>query len=184
MPQVTVHKVEMPVGTAISPYFLEAADTLDAIRKRAFEVFEHRCGAPGDPLSDWLQAERDLFDVPPAGFVATDEGYRMTVTLPDCKNVAPDVLAKSHAIIVVAESCRHALQNKPKKPCACEAADAKPFYRRFDLPEAIDVDTVTADVARGILTIQAVGKGTRVLPDPLPFSVEVLPPVQVCSVAA
>ena len=184
MPHVTVHKAEMPPGTAVSPFFLEAADTLDAIRKRAFELFEHRCGAPGDPLSDWLQAERDLFDIPPAEFVPTAEGYRMTVTLPDCKGVSPDVLARSHAIIVVAQSCRRALKNRRAKQCACAAADPKPFYRRFDLPEAIDVDTVTANAEKGVLTVEASRKGLKAMPVPLPLSVPIRSTAQVCLVAA
>jgi|GEM_PF-3165136 len=32
------------------------------IRARAFEIFQHRmrCGIPGDAVSDWLQAEREI----------------------------------------------------------------------------------------------------------------------------
>lgn len=32
----------------------------DRIRHRAFELFLARCGGPGDPLSDWLEAERQV----------------------------------------------------------------------------------------------------------------------------
>jgi hypothetical protein len=31
-----------------------------AIAVRAYEIFIARNGAPGDPVSDWLQAEREL----------------------------------------------------------------------------------------------------------------------------
>jgi hypothetical protein len=30
------------------------------IAARAYEIFAARKGAPGDPVSDWLQAEREL----------------------------------------------------------------------------------------------------------------------------
>jgi hypothetical protein len=33
---------------------------LEAIRIRAYEIYIERDGQPGDELSDWLQAEREL----------------------------------------------------------------------------------------------------------------------------
>lgn len=32
----------------------------ERIRRRAFELFLARCGGPGDALSDWLEAERQV----------------------------------------------------------------------------------------------------------------------------
>jgi len=34
--------------------------TLEQIRRRAYEIFLARRGAPGNPEADWLQAEREL----------------------------------------------------------------------------------------------------------------------------
>ena len=34
--------------------------TEERIRARAYEIFQARQGAPGEPLADWLQAEREL----------------------------------------------------------------------------------------------------------------------------
>lgn len=34
--------------------------THEEIRQRAYELFEARGGAPGDPVADWLRAEREL----------------------------------------------------------------------------------------------------------------------------
>lgn len=34
--------------------------TRDDIARRAYEISQQRHGQPGDPLSDWLQAEREL----------------------------------------------------------------------------------------------------------------------------
>lgn len=36
------------------------------IRARAYQIFLARAGRPGDPESDWLQAERELRDGKPA----------------------------------------------------------------------------------------------------------------------
>jgi hypothetical protein len=32
----------------------------DEIRRRAYEIFEERRGAPGDEREDWLRAEREV----------------------------------------------------------------------------------------------------------------------------
>lgn len=38
----------------------------DRIRRRAYEIFQARNGGPGDHLSDWAQAEREVNTLPPA----------------------------------------------------------------------------------------------------------------------
>ena len=45
----------------MSPSLLHRAQTMfDAIKQRAFALFERRQGAKGSDLEDWLQAERDV----------------------------------------------------------------------------------------------------------------------------
>jgi len=41
--------------TPLSPLTLE-----ERIRARAYEIYQARRGGPGDAISDWLQAEREL----------------------------------------------------------------------------------------------------------------------------
>ena len=36
------------------------APTHDQIAARAYEIYQERGYTPGDPMQDWLQAERDL----------------------------------------------------------------------------------------------------------------------------
>ena len=40
----------------------KAVPTEEQIRARAFEIYQRRNGAPGDPHADWLQAERELIE--------------------------------------------------------------------------------------------------------------------------
>lgn len=49
----------------------EPAPTFEQIRKRAYEYYLERSGAPGDATSDWLQAERELRQLLAAQGVAT-----------------------------------------------------------------------------------------------------------------
>jgi DUF2934 family protein len=39
-----------------------AAPSAEMIRQRAYEVFVARAGTPGDELSDWLLAEREIME--------------------------------------------------------------------------------------------------------------------------
>lgn len=38
----------------------KGAPTQEQIRLRAYEIFLERNGAPGNPLEDWVRAEREL----------------------------------------------------------------------------------------------------------------------------
>lgn len=40
--------------------------TPDLIRRRAYEIYRKRNGGPGNPVSDWAQAERELVGAPRA----------------------------------------------------------------------------------------------------------------------
>lgn len=35
-------------------------DPAERIRRRAYEIYQARRGGPGDPESDWMQAEREI----------------------------------------------------------------------------------------------------------------------------
>ncbi len=39
---------------------LKLEDFIEEIRARASEIYQHRGNAPGDALSDWLQAEQEV----------------------------------------------------------------------------------------------------------------------------
>ena len=55
-PPKTVKK--KPVSKANPDLKLE--DFMEEIRARAAEIYRHRGYAPGDALSDWLQAEKEI----------------------------------------------------------------------------------------------------------------------------
>ena len=48
----------------------------DRIRQRAYEIYLRRDGAPGDPLEDWLCAERELIAEVPAPAVRANDRPR------------------------------------------------------------------------------------------------------------
>jgi HSP20 family protein len=134
-------------------------DTFENIRKRAFELFERRGGAPGGELEDWVQAERDLFWIPRAELAETDTEFKIHVGVPgmDAKNL--EVTAQSGEILVRGNTERR-IESRGKGVYYSEFGE-KSLFRRFDAPDSIDLARVTASVENGMLTVTAPKKATQ-----------------------
>jgi hypothetical protein len=46
------------------PRTAKSRPTPEQIQLRAYEIYLKRCGAPGNELQDWVQAERELLPKP------------------------------------------------------------------------------------------------------------------------
>jgi len=55
-------KAEKPskTATAITELMTQPVDVQDAIRQRAYELFQRRGGQHGTDLEDWVRAEREI----------------------------------------------------------------------------------------------------------------------------
>jgi HSP20 family molecular chaperone IbpA len=139
---------------------LETAPTLKAlqeavemVRQRAFELFEHRGFSPGNELADWVQAERDLFWVPPAEMAETDNEIEITVAVPGFDPKEVHVTAQPGEILIQGNHQKHA--EKEERGVLYSEFDQKALYRRFEIAQPIDVGHVTANVENGMLTVKA-----------------------------
>ncbi len=56
----TIPAVRRPAPPPPAPAPKLRVPTQDQIRQRAYEIFLRRKGGPGDPHSDWVQAETEL----------------------------------------------------------------------------------------------------------------------------
>ena len=151
MANLTVQKVkneEERIAFALE----DPRDTFEMIRRRAFEVFEQRGGNPGNEVDDWLQAERDLFCVPPAELTETAEEIQITVSVPGFAPKQVQVTAEPGEILVRGD---HGFQDFSDKS----------LYRRFEIGQPIDVDHVTANFENGILTVTAPKKAPQASAD-------------------
>src|SRR5579872_6272658 len=99
MANVPIQKVEAN-KPALTPLLEGMKTTFDRIRDRAFEPFEHRGGAPGFDLDDWVRAEHELFWVPQAELTETNKEYKVRVGVPgfDAKDL--DVTVQPHEILI------------------------------------------------------------------------------------
>lgn len=151
MPNVTVQTVNGSEKRL--PVFDEIAKRFDAVRNRAFELFETRGCEIGNGLDDWLKAEREILGSPIAELAEKDSAYELQVALPgfDVKDV--QVTATPAEIII------HAASNQEKKTekenlLWTEFASSD-VYRQVQIPNPIDADKTTATLEKGLLRITA-----------------------------
>jgi HSP20 family molecular chaperone IbpA len=158
MANVVVQKIGKDKPAA-APLLKELKDTFEEIRKRAFELFERRGSTPGGELEDWIQAERDLFWIPRAELAETDTEFKINVGVPgmDAKNL--EVTAQSGEILVRGNTGKR-IEKKEKGVYYSEFGE-KSMFRRFEVPDSIDLDRVTASVENGMLTVTAPKKAAQ-----------------------
>lgn len=125
----------------------------EAIRQRAFDLFQSRKGGNGSDRDDWLQAERDVAWSPDSELIDDQKEFRARVAVPgfDAKDI--QVSAVPDALFIQADET-HSHEGKSGDVCFCEFSEKK-LFRRLDLPASIDVDKVTASLDKGILEITA-----------------------------
>lgn len=145
MSQVAIEKVDGKRAAASS--IVDEVKTLsERIRRRAFEIFERRGGVEGSAMDEWLSAERDLFRIPESELVERDGKFEARVSAPGFDPDDVHVTALPDALIVKGSST-HRYDKNEGDVRFCEF-DQKTLFRRFDLPEPINVDKVTANLER------------------------------------
>jgi HSP20 family protein len=152
MSQVAVEKVNLQAATAPS-VFEEIRILSERIRERAFEIFAHRRDEEGSAESDWLSAERDLLRIPESELVEKDGRYEVRVSAPGFEPNEVQITALPDALIVKAAST-HRHDKTEGDVRFCEFGQ-KTLFRRFDLPEEIDMGQVKADLDKGMLILTA-----------------------------
>ncbi len=152
MAQIAVKKVNGG-GKEALPVFGEIARRFEAIERRAFDLFEKRGRELGHELEDWFQAEHELLGNAAAELCEKDGTYEMRVALPgfDAKEV--EVTATPSEIVVHAATKQE--KRGEKDNVLWTEFGSNDVYRRFELPNSIVADKVTANLENGLLRINA-----------------------------
>jgi HSP20 family molecular chaperone IbpA len=152
MAQVAVEKIDGKKATGTS-VINDLVALSDRIRQHAFERFEQHGRRDGFELEDWLSAEQDLLRKPESEMVEKDGTYKVRLNAPGFEAGEMKVIAQPDALIVKAAS-NHKHEKNEGNVCFCEF-DQKTLFRRFDVPEPIAVDKVTASLENGVLQLLA-----------------------------
>jgi HSP20 family molecular chaperone IbpA len=154
MTTITVHLAETGKAAVANPFFAKVEKALQAVRRRAFELFEKRGGAPGGELGDWFQAEQELFFVPQAEMTEDGRGFTMKMETPGFAAADMEVIALPREIFVEAKAGKR----------DATSTETKCLYRRFELSAPIDALKVHAALDRGQLVIEAPKKLVDAIP--------------------
>jgi HSP20 family protein len=152
MPQVAIEKLDEKKA-ADSSVVNEMKSLAERIRQRAFEIFERRGAGDGSAVGDWLSAERDLFRIPESELLDRDGKFEARVAAPGIDPADVTVTALPDALIVKGSTV-HKHEHSDGDVRFCEF-DQRTLFRRFDLPEPINVDQVTANLDKGVLQLTA-----------------------------
>ena len=152
MPQVAIERVD-DKNAADTSAVDEMKTLAERIRQRAFEIFERRGASDGNAVNDWLTAERDLFRLPESELMDRDGKFVARVAAPGIDPADVTVTALPDALIVKG-STTHKHEHDDGDVRFCEF-DQRTLFRRFDLPERINVDQVTANLDKGMLQLTA-----------------------------
>jgi HSP20 family molecular chaperone IbpA len=149
MSQVTVQKLNPSTPAAHGPIaqllLQEMEQAHRAIEQRAFDRFLERGGSPGDPVQDWLDAEREMLLVPHIEVDHWQDHFEIRLAVEEVPLERLIVNALPESIIV---------QGEPQ-------LNGKPLLRRIVLPEEIDPQSVTAAIRDGVLRIIAEKRSAR-----------------------
>ncbi len=152
MPEVTVQKVKDPANQT-APIFADIAKRFDAVRQRAYELFENRGGEGSRALDDWFNAEREVFGWSAAELAEKDNAYEIDFTLAGFDPKDVQVTATPGEVIACGATLQ---QNKVEKDKVLWSEfGSKDVCRRIELPGPIDTDKVTATLDKGVLHIKA-----------------------------
>ena len=151
MSKVSIERIREPETGAMS-LFAEMETIANAIRGRAFNHFLGRGGIFGSDLDDWLRAERELIWSPGAEMTENNKEVTLRVQAPGFEPGDIKITATPDSMLIEAETS-HKHEESDGKVHFCEFT--RKSIRRFDLPEAIDVDKVSATLDKGILQIVA-----------------------------
>ncbi len=152
MSQLAVKKVN-DAGKKSLPIFEEIARRLEGVERRAFDLFEKRGHELGHDLEDWFKAESEAFGWPAAELTEKEGVYEIQIALPGMEGKDVQVTATPTEVIV------HAAAQEEKKTQKGKVLwtefGSRDFYRRFEVPNPINVDKVTAKLENGVLRISA-----------------------------
>jgi HSP20 family molecular chaperone IbpA len=150
MSKVNVQKIRQ--ADQPHPLLQKTIDLVERVRTRAFELFEKRGAVPGNELDDWLQAEKEIFDVPDMEIAEHEAEFELHLAWPgfQAKNIR--VAALPDMAIVVGEAA-HQHSHTNGAGDFCEHSERRVF-RQIPLPGPVDVDHVSATFDKEVLQVR------------------------------
>ncbi len=142
---------EPPIVIKTTGLSVEAKEMLDAIARRAYEIFESKGRVGGHDLENWFEAESELFERTPVDVKESPEGVTI---LADVRHFAPKELEVNLEPQRVTIIDKHQSQAERKTDTGffSEKRTTR-LLRSLELPVEIDTRQATARLKRGVLEL-------------------------------
>jgi HSP20 family molecular chaperone IbpA len=151
--RLNVKKVSAPSDRAL-PIFAEFDRLAEQIRVQAYNLFARRGASDGHELEDWLAAERELC-WPAAELVERKDEFVVSVALAGFEPAEIDVTATPREILIKGERKRSRKGDDEPSQVRWSEFRSSSVLRRVELPSAIDLEKISANLENGLLRVIA-----------------------------
>jgi HSP20 family protein len=145
-------KVEEPLKpTKLSSLFDQAEEILNALTRRAYEIFDRNGRRLGHDLEHWLQAEREMLHPVPLNIVETLEAFEVKAEVPGFSEKELEIAVEQQRLTITGKREFSKEENVGKTVYAESSSDQ--LLRIVDLPADVEAGKVTATLKNGILQL-------------------------------
>jgi len=124
----------------------------DSIAKRAFEIFDNNGRWFGNDLSDWLQAESEIFHPVHLEIADTDEALTVRAEVPGFTAKELDIHVEGNRLTIAGK--HESMEESTKGKTIYSERCAKEILRSVELPSDVDGTRVNATLKDGVLNLE------------------------------
>ena len=126
-------------------------EVVEAVSKRAYDLFEQRGREVGHEIEDWLHAEDDLFKAVPIDISEVGDELKVRAEVP---GFAPNDLQVSvePRRLIISGKAEKTEEQKTEESVYTECRSNE-IFRAIDLPKDVDPAKVTATLKDGVLSL-------------------------------
>ena len=124
----------------------------DSIAKRAFEIFDNNGRWFGNDLSDWLQAESEIFHPVHLEIADTDEALTVRAEVPGFTAKELDIHVEGNRLTIAGK--HESMEESTKGKTIYSERCAKEILRSVELPSDMDGTRVNATLKDGVLNLE------------------------------
>ena len=147
-----VKRAEEPAKPAESlSAFDQLEDTLKAITRRAYELFESSGREFGRDLENWFQAERELLHPMHVNITETDGSLEVKAEVPGFTEKEIEIGVEPHRLTIAGK--RETKKEEKKGKTVYAESCSNQILRSVILPVKVETEKVTANLKNGVLEI-------------------------------
>jgi len=149
-----VRRVEEPAKMVTDPsLFAQIEETINALTRRAYAIFNSNGRIFGRDLDNWLQAEREPLHPVALNITETDEAFTVKAEVPGFTEKEIEVAVEQGCLTITGQ--RESSKEEKKGKTVCVESRADQILRIVDFPCDVEAGKVTATLKNGVLELTA-----------------------------